>query len=370
MPAVPVTVATASVERAPVEVRVVGTVEPSEQVEVKSQVAGRLVSVHFKEGQDVQKGELLLEIDPQPYQESLRQAQAAVNRDQAQLKEAEAALARDEAQLRGAEADAQRYDALRKDRLVSEQQALQYHTAAEALKQTVQADRAAIDTVRGNIAVDETSVSQARLNLSYCQIRAPIAGRTGNLLVNAGNLVKANDVPLVVINRVIPVFVSFNVPEKHLDAIRRRNAQHSLPVEVTARDNPAVHEQGHLTVIDNTVDTQTGTIHLKATFENSHKSLWPGQFVNVVLTLDANQNATVIPAEAVQPGQKGQMVYVVKPDKTVEPRIITVGRIMDRKVIVESGVSAGEMVVTDGQMLLFPGAHVSIAQAPSGGGVQ
>jgi multidrug efflux system membrane fusion protein len=363
-PAVPVTIATAKVDPAPVDVRVVGSVEPSEKVEIKSQVAGRLVRVHFKEGQDVQEGELLLEIDGQPYREALRQAQAAVERDHAQLTQAQFALERDVVQLKAAKADAERYATLRKAHVASEQQDLQYRTAAEALEQTVRADKAAIETARGNIAVDEAAVSQAKLNLEYCQIRAPIAGRTGNLLVNAGNLVKVNDVPLVVINRIRPLFVTFSVPEKHLDAIRRYSAQRALPVEVMSRDNPQVKEQGRLTVVDNTVDNQTGTIRLKATFDNSDRRLWPGQFVNVVLQLDERQDATVIPAEAVQPGQKGQMVYVVKADKTVEPRIVSVGRTLGRDVAIEKGISPGETVVTDGQMLLFPGAHVSFVPEP------
>ncbi|MGH9663081.1 MAG: efflux RND transporter periplasmic adaptor subunit [Bryobacteraceae bacterium] len=367
----PVTIATATVEPAPMEVRVVGSVDPSEKVEIKSQVAGQLTRVHFKEGQDVREGELLLEIDSAPYREALRQAQATVERDRAQLKQAEFAVQRDIAQAKGADADAERYASLRKEHVASEQQELQYRTAAEALKETIRADRAAVETARGSITVDEAAVSQAKLNLSYCQIRAPISGRAGNLLVNAGNLVKVNDVPLVVINRITPVFVNFNVPEKHLQAIRRYSAQHSLPVEVASREDAGIKEEGRLTVVDNTVDTQTGTIHLKATFENTRRHLWPGQFVDVVLTLNARQDATVVPAGAVQPGQKGQFVYVVKPDKTVEPRIVSVGRTLDRNVIVENGISPGEVVVTDGQMLLFPGAHISVAPAPKTGiGVQ
>jgi multidrug efflux system membrane fusion protein len=363
-PAVPVSVGKATVESAPVEVRVVGSIEPSAKVEVKSQVDGRLIAVHFREGQDVKEGDLLLEIDPQPYREALRQAEAAVERDRAQLREAQAALERDVVQSKAADADAARYAQLRKEHIASEQQELQFRTTAEAMKRTLEADRAAIETARGNLAVDEAAASQARLNLSYCQIRAPISGRTGNLLVNAGNLIKANDAAVVVINRITPVFVSFNAPEKDLGAIRRHSASGSLPVDVISRENPEIKETGRLTVIDNTVDTQTGTIHLKATLPNAQRRFWPGQFVNVVLTVSENQSATVIPAAAVQPGQKGQMVYVVKSDKTVEPRIVSLSRTLGEKVIVESGVTPGETVVTDGQMLLFPGAHVSLAPTP------
>jgi multidrug efflux system membrane fusion protein len=286
-----------------------------------------------------------------------------VERDLAMLNQAEVARQKDVVQSQSADADAARFAALAKQRIVSEQQNLQYKTNADTLKQAIRADEAAIASSRASLKVDESAVERAQLDLGYCEIRAPIAGRVGNLLVHAGNLVKVNDVPLVVINRITPVYVSFNAPEKSLEAIRRYSAQRKLPVEITPRDDSAAKVMGTLSVIDNTVDTQTGTIHLKATSENANGLLWPGQFVNVVLTLDSF-NATVIPAEAVQPGQKGQFVYVVKPDKTVEPRIVTVGRTLDRKVIIESGISPGETVVTDGQMMLFPGAHVMVAAVP------
>jgi multidrug efflux system membrane fusion protein len=365
-PAVPVTIATAEMQAAPVEVRVVGSVEPSSKVEIKSQVAGQLARVHFTEGQNVKEGELLLEIDPQPYREALRQAEAAVERDRAQLQQAEFALQKDVVQSKSADADAARYASLAKERVASEQQELQYRTNAETLKQAIRVDQAAIESARASLKVDEAAVSKAQLDLGYCEIRAPISGRAGNLLVHPGNLVKVNDVALVVINHIEPVFVSFNAPENHLATIRRLSANRKLPVEVLPRESPGAKARGYLSVVDNTVDTQTGTIHLKATLDNADRLLWPGEFVDVVLTLDAGQNATVIPSEAVQAGQRGQLVYVVKPDKTVEPRMVSVGRTLQGKVIVEKGVSAGETVVTDGQMLLYPGAHIMVATAPKG----
>jgi membrane fusion protein, multidrug efflux system len=356
----PVTTAVATTQSAPLEVRVVGSVEPSAKVEIKSQVAGQLMSVHFTEGQNVSQGQVLLSIDPQPYKDALQQAQAMVERDRAMLNQSEVARQKDVVQSQSADADAARFAALAKQRIVSEQQNLQYKTSADTFKQAIRADEAAIASSRATLKVDESAVERAQLDLGYCEIHAPIAGRVGNLLVHAGNLVKVNDVPLAVINRITPVFVSFNAPESHLEAIRRYSARRKLPVEVTSRDEPAAKVTGYLSVIDNVVDSQTGTIHLKATVENANGILWPGQFVNVVLTLDS-VTATVIPAEAVQPGQKGQFVYVVKPDQTVEPRVVTVGRTLDRKVIIENGVSPGETVVTDGQMMLFPGAHVVVA---------
>ena len=363
-PSFPVTVATASTEQTPLEVRVVGAVEPSAKVEVKSQVAGQLLKTHFTEGQDVKQGEPLLDIDPQPYREALRQAEAAVERDRAQIAQSEFALQKDAVQSKAADAEAARYAGLAKDRLVSEQQELQYRSSADGLKQAILGDQAGIAGARGSLNVDEAAVSQAKLNLGYCTILAPMPGRAGNLLVNPGNLVKVNDLPLVVINRITPVFVSFSVPEKHLESIRRYSAARTLPVQVALRGDPAVKASGHLSVIDNTADTQTGTIRLKAVFENANRLLWPGQFVDVVLTLNVSQKATVIPAEAVQAGQKGQFVYVVKADKTVEPRVVAVGRTLEGKVIVESGIAPGETVVTDGQMLLFKGAHVMLASVP------
>ena len=357
VPSMPVTMAVAATQSAPVEIRVVGSVEPSAKVEIKSQVAGQLMSVHFTEGQNVTQGQLLLEIDKQPYRDALDQALATVERDRAQLNQAQVARQKDLVQQESADKDAQRFAALAKQKIVSEQQNLQYTTAAETARQSVRSDEAAIASAQASLKVDQSAVERARLDLSYCDIKAPIAGRVGNLLVHAGNLVKVNDVPLVVINRISPVFVSFNAPETQLESIRRFSENRKLPVQVTSRDDPGSKAAGVLSVIDNTVDAQTGTIHLKATFDNANGLLWPGQFVNVVLTLE-NADATVIPAEAVQPGQKGQFVYVVKPDKSVEARIVKVGRTIDRKVIIENGISPGETVVTDGQMLLFPGAHV------------
>jgi multidrug efflux system membrane fusion protein len=363
---VPVTVAPAEKEDVPVEVRAVGAVEPSSRVEIKSMVAGEITRVGFTEGQDAKQGDLLFEIDPRPYQEALRQAEANVERDRAQLRQSEAALQKDTVQWKNADIDAQRYDALLKDKLVSEQQRLQYTSTADAAREALAVDRAAIDTARATLNVDQVAIDKAKVDLSYCQIKAPISGRTGNLLVHAGNLVKANDVALVVINRVMPVFVSFNAPERYLDEIRRLSATHRLPVQVISHENSADKEQGALTVIDNTVDPQTGTIHLKGTFDNAHRLLWPGQFVDAVLRLGSTQNATVIPAHAVQAGQKGQFVYVVKKNDTVEPRVVSIARTIQDKVLIDKGVNAGETVVTDGQMMLFPGAHVKAVPAPKG----
>jgi multidrug efflux system membrane fusion protein len=349
----------ATQESIPNEIRVIGNVEASAVIQVKSQVAGELTRVHFVEGGFVKKGDLLFEIDPRPYQDALRQAEAAVARDSAQLRQAEANLAREQAQSKTAEADARRYDQLVKEGVVSRTQYEQFRTSADALQESMRADQAAIESARASLESDRAAVDRAKLDLSFCQVRSPVSGRAGNLLVHAGNLVKANaDNAVLVINQVTPIFVSFGVPEQQLPAIRRNSAAHKLVVEVSPQGDPGQSLHGTLSVIDNTVDTGTGTIRLKATFSNDRGVLWPGQFVNVSLTLDTQQNATVVPAEAIQAGQKGPMIYVVKRDQTVEPRIVTAGEPRAGKVVVQKGVSPGETVVTDGQLKLFPGARI------------
>lgn len=357
-PPVPVSVAVATQETVPEEIHAVGTVEPSSIIQVKSQIAGELLHVYFVEGGNVHKGDKLFDIDPRPYQETLRQAEAALARDTAQLRQAQANLARDVAQSKNADADAARYAELSKEGVVSKSQNDQFRTTAEALRQSIQADQAAIESARASLESDRAAVDRAKLDLSYCEIHSPVSGRAGNLLVHAGNLVQANGNPLVVINQVTPIFISFGVPEEHLSIIRRNSAARKLIVQASPQDEPGQPLRGSLAVIDNTVDTTTGTIHLKATFDNQRGSLWPGQFVNVALTLDQHSNAIVVPSEAVQAGQNGQMIYVVKPDQSVEPRVVKVGPSHGAKVIIEQGIAAGEKVVTDGQLRLYPGAHV------------
>jgi multidrug efflux system membrane fusion protein len=367
-PVVPVTVAKAMQESVPTELRVVGTVEASSIVQVKSQVAGELIKVAFTEGQNVSKGDLLFAIDPRPYQDALRQAEAAVTRDRAQISQSEAALARDSAQAKFNETDAARYAELQKAGVVSKSQSDQSKTSADVAREAVRVSQANIESARAALEADTAAVAAAKLSLDYCEIHAPISGRTGNLLVQAGNLVKVNDVPLVIINQVSPIFVNFSVPEQHLAAIRRLSTSRKLPVSAFARDNPDHAATGQLSVIDNTVDSTTGTIHLKATFENKDRALWPGQFVTVVLTLDTIQNATVIPAEAVQAGQQGPFVYVVKADNTVENRKVRVGRTFGKQTLVENGVAPGDTVVIDGQLRLFPGAQVQAVEGPKEAG--
>lgn len=384
---VPVGVATAERKAVRLQVSAVGTAQAYTTVGVKPQVPGQIVEVHFKEGQEVTRGDLLFTIDPRPLEAALRQTEANVAKDTAQLRQAEAALGqrqaevsqalanleRDQAQMEMARVQDQRYRELLQRELIAREQYDQVRTNLAALQATVQADRAAVDNARASaraaeamvdnaraaIKANEAAVETARLQLAYTRLRAPMDGRTGNLLVQAGNVVKANeDTPLVVIAQVRPIYVSFSVPQQHLPAIKKYRAQGSLKVDA-AIDGGQRTVAGAVTFMNNTVDPTTGTIQLKAAFPNADNALWPGQFVDVALTL-TTQMATVVPAQAVQAGQRGPFVFVVKPDLTVEARPVTPGRRLARELVIDEGLAAGERVVTDGQLRLVPGARVEI----------
>ncbi len=331
--AAPVVVAAAIQRDIPVEVRAVGTVEAYSNVQVKSMIAGEITREGFKEGQDVRRGDLLFVIDPRPYQAALAQAQGN--------------LARDLAQEANARAQATRYAALFKEGVVSREQYDQITTASDALKQAVEADRAAVET--------------AKVSLTYTNIHSPLDGRTGNLMVHRGNVVKANDITILTINQVQPIYATFAVPEMYLPEIKRSQASRKLPVVVRVPNEPNPAE-GVLTFIDNTVDPATGTIKLKATFTNHDRRLWPGQFADVSLTLSTEKNAVLVPSAAVQTGQNGPYVFVVKADNTAELRNVKVSRIVGSDSVITSGVSAGEQVVTDGQVRLTPGKKVALSK--------
>jgi multidrug efflux system membrane fusion protein len=394
-PPVPVVAATVVQKTMPVELRAIGNVTAYSTVEVKPQVGGTVLRVHVKPGQDVKTGDLLYTIDPRPLEANLRQAEANRARDQAQhrqsraalaqrlaeAKQAEANLARDMAQVENARAQEHRYQELLRKEFVAKEQYEQIRTNARALEATILADRAAVENAKAAvlaaeamvnnaeaaIRADEAAIEQARLQLSYCSIRSPIDGRAGDLLVNAGNVVKANpDTPMLVITQVRPIYVTFSVPEQYLADIKRYWSAGTLRVDAIGRDHARV-AQGELTFINNTVDQTTGTIQLKATFVNADGRLWPGQFIDVVVDLTTEADAIVAPAAAVQAGQKGAYVFVVKPDLTVESRTVTVTRTVGPEVVIGRGLRAGERVVTDGQLRLAPGAKVEVkAQAPEG----
>jgi len=400
----PVPVAVAPVERktVPLQVQAIGTVEAYAVVSVRAQVGGELMRVHITEGQDVKKGDLLFTIDPRTYEAALANAQATLAKDQGQVAQARAvlqrdtarvgqtraALLRDQAQLKNAQVSEGRYRDLLKRELIAQEQYDQIRTTAEALaatvrsdeadiasaEETVRADEAAVRSAEEIVKADAALVDNARVQVGYTTIRSPIDGRAGSLQLNQGNVVRAsgtNDSTLLVINQVQPVYVSFTVPQQQLAQIKRYMAAGALTVDALAGGEPKP-ERGTVTFIDNAVDQTTGTIRLKATFTNAERRLWPGQFVNVSMTLAVENDALVIPAQALQTGQQGAFVFVVKPDQTVDTRRVVVARTQGSETILTSGVEAGESVVTDGQPRLVQGAKVEVrsatGRAPGGGG--
>jgi multidrug efflux system membrane fusion protein len=248
---------------------------------------------------------------------------------------------------------------------VARQQYDKFRTDWEALVATVQADRAAKANAEAGVLADKAAIENARLQLSYCSIHSPMDGRTGSLLVQEGNIIKENDANLVVINQVTPIYVSFSVPEQYLEEIKKYMRAGTLKVEAIVPNHEEAPYHGFISFVDNAVDTGTGTIKLKGTFPNKDRRLWPGQFANVVLTLTTEPNAIVVPSQAVQTGQPGQYVFVVKPDLTVESRAVVAGRTTDGETVIQTGLSADEKVVTDGQIRLYPGARVEIKSPES-----
>jgi multidrug efflux system membrane fusion protein len=364
---VPVTVATAGHKNVPVEIQVIGNVEAFSTISVKAQVTGQLIAGHFTEGDFVKKGDLLFEIDPRPLEAILNQMQANLTRDEASLGQAQAVLARDTAQNRFAESQAKRYEQLFDQKIIARDQMEQTRANADATAQAMNADRATIESVKANINASRAAVENAKVQLGFTKIFSPISGRTGNITVKAGNVVTANNLELMTINQVEPIYVTFSVPEAQLSAVKKYMAVGKLPVRARPQDEGSEEEVGVLSFIDNAVDMTTGTIRLKGTFPNRDHKLWPGQFVRVTLRLTTQRDATTIPNEAVQTGQNGSFVYVVKPDRTVESRPVTVGSRVDQDVVIESGVQVGETVVTEGQLRLAPGSRVAVRDGRGGG---
>jgi len=334
-PAAPVTVASVVLRTMPVEINAIGNVEAISTVSIKPQISGELIGVHFKEGDFVKKGQLLFTIDRAPFEAALRQA--------------ESTQAKDEAQALNARLDAERYEGLGKQGVVSSQQVDAAQAAARAMQATVAADKAAVET--------------AKINLEYTSIYSPITGRTGNVGVKEGNLVKANDVPiLVTINQIEPIYVSFSIPEQQLAELKEYSSRKTLGVDASPQGS-SQHFNGRLTFIDNAVDLTTGTIRLKATFDNGQHVLWPGEFVDVSLTLRSQANAIVIPTSALQTSQSGTFVYIVNQDLTAKQQPVKVAWTVGDQAIISGGLENGQRVVTDGQLRLTPGAKVQIKNA-------
>src|SRR5437867_4833265 len=335
-PAVPVTTAAVVTKTVPIRLYAIGNIEPYTTVAVKARVDGQLVSVHFKEGDEVRQGSVLFEIDPRPFAASLKQAQAN--------------LLKDKALFDRASQQEKRYKDLLAKNFISPDAYEQVRTNAETAAATVSADDAAIDN--------------AKLSLEYCTIRSPVTGYAGRIQIQQGNLVKANDTnPLVTINQIVPVSVSFSVPEQNIADIRKYQADGELKVQAGFANSTRPMVAGKLSFVDNSADATTGTIKLKAEFANVDKGLWPGQFVNVVMTLYDQKDAVVAPSAAVQSGPTGQYVYIVKPDMTVELRNIKISRAEGDDTVVASGLQPGDQVVTVGQLRLAPGTKVNPAKA-------
>ena len=390
-PTVPVAVAPVEQKTVPLQIQAIGSVEAYAVVSVRAQVGGELMRVHFKEGEDVKKGDLLFTIDPRPYESSVaqseanlakdlvqvQQARAVLERDRARVNQSRAGLLRDQAQARNADVQARRYEDLLKKGLVAQEQYDGFKTTAESLaatiradeadiksaEETVRADEAAIRSAEQTVRADQAAVESTKIQLSYTTIRSPIDGRAGSLMLNQGNVVRAGgtgDSTLVVINQVQPLYVSFTVPQQQLPAVKRYMAEGKLVVEASPTGEPRPL-RGVVTFIDNAVDPTTGTIRLKGTFTNDEKRLWPGQFVNVALTLSTEPDAIVVPSQAVQTGQQGQpYVFVVKADSTVETRPVVVARTQGSETVITKGLTTGENVVIDGQARLVAGSKVEV----------
>ena len=399
---VPVTIDTAVSKAVPVQIRAIGTVQAYASVTLKSQLDGEVAGIHFSEGQAVKKGDLLFTLDQRPLEATLRQIEANLARDRAQLeqteavvaqtmaaeKQAEANLARDRAQLENALSQARRYKGLIDEGAISKELYDQVRTNAAALEATIEADKAAVTSTRASIRAaqatvenikavikaDQAMVENARVQLSYTTIRAPMDARAGNLLVRVGSAVKARDdtAQMLVLNQIQPIYVSFSTPEQYLRDIKKFLAAGTLRVQAAPRGQDDSPASGDLSFVNNTVDPGTGMIQLKATFPNREGNLWPGQFVNVALTLTTQPDAVVIPSQAIQTGQQGQYVYVLRPDSTVESRPVTVGRKIGGENVIEKGVAPGDKVVTDGQLRLVSGTRVQVknAAAAASGQVQ
>lgn len=337
--AAPVTVATAQVQDVPVTVSAVGNIQPYSTVQVKSMVTAPVLTVHFKPGDFVKKGQLLFALDPRSFQADLVKAQGQ--------------LAKDTAAAANARRQAERYAALYKEGVVAREQNDLQQSSSEQWDAAIEADKGQVES--------------AKINLQYAKIYSPIEGRAGDVLIYAGNIIKANDATMVVINQVTPIYVDYNVPERLLPEIKKYMAAGSLRVNAVFPDAAQAVAEGKLSFIDNTVDPKTGTIGLKASFPNSDHRLWPGQFVNVVTSLNTLPKAVVVPLSAVQNGQKGPYLYVVKQDQTVDLRQVELGPQIQNTQVIRNGVQPGETVVTDGQMRLTPGAKVDAKTAGSQG---
>ena len=379
-PPAPVSVTAAIMQDVPTYIDAIGKTVAREVVSIQPQVSGRIIKIHFTDGANVRKGDMLFTIDTRPFEANLRQAQANVSKDLALKKQAEANLARDIAQQKFGDVQLKRYRTLVEQGVVSREQYDQFQSNADSLKATVEADRAAIHSAEESIKVDTAAVDRAKVDLSYCFIRAPIDGRAGQRLVDIGNVVNpggssggntsgtastsgtsGNTNSLLVIERVDPIYADFTISQNDLDNVRQQMREGTLKTQVRLPDAED-SVTGQLTFLDNAVQNTTGQVNLRATIPNDGHRFWPGRFVNIRLVLSTIHGAVLVPAAAPQMSAKGSYVYVVKADSTAEQRQVTLGQRQGDLVVVEKGVEPGEQVVTNGQVGVTPGGKVRIEQ--------
>ena len=368
----PVVTARVSQRDVPVELVAVGNVEAYSTISVKSQVTGELQRAYFREGDVVKKGDRLFTIDPRPLEASLKQAEATLARDEALLNQAEAQIARDRANAEYQQLTADRQAKLAARGLISKDASEQSRAGADATLGTITADKAAYESARAQLVMQQSVVDIAKVQLSYADIRAAINGRTGSNTVKPGNLVSANSTELVTITELQPVYVTFAVPAVHLATVKEHVGKDPLLVMAASPETGGQPIEGRLTFVDNAVDPASDTIKLKATFPNTDLRLWPGQFTRVTLRLATLSNATVVPSQAVQTGQDGQFVFVVKQDSTVDVRPVIVAQRIGETVVIGKGLTPGERIVTEGQLRLEQGTLIqatdSAGRATGGAG--
>jgi multidrug efflux system membrane fusion protein len=369
--AVPVEAATVTQQDVPMQIKGIGNVEAQSTISVRSQVEGILLRVGFAPGQEVKKGDLLFTIDPRPLQSQLTQAEANLLRAMAAVRQGLDIVAKDEATANNSRTIVNRDAKLIEAGVMSREEYDNAVSKAQADDATVRADKSAVANLQAAQKAEQAALENARVQLSYTTIRAPLTGKTGNLAVTAGNLVRANDTtPMVTITTASPIYVTFSIPERDLVRIRQVSGANALVAQGVIPGDESNPVMGKLSLVDNTVDVATGTVRLKATFQNDDRRLYPGQFVNVVLTLGIQKEAIVVPSQAVQIGQDKSFVYVVKFDGTVEMRSVKTGETMDTMTVIEDGLKPGEQVVTDGQLRLVPGAKVQVKGQGAGQGGQ
>ena len=368
---VPVEMAAVTQRDVPTVLKAIGNVEPLSTISVRSQVEGNLQSVAFVPGQEVKKGAVLFQIDPRPLQSALSQAEANLLKAMAQVRQGQDIVAKDQAAADNDRVIAKRDANLLEAGVIAREQYDNDEAKLKADEATVRADQSAVANLQAAQKAEQAAVENARVQLSYTTIRSPIAGKTGNLAVTAGNLVQPNaTTPMVTITQSAPIYVTFSVPERDLMRIRQSSGASGLTAEVEIPGDESNHVLGKLSLVDNTVDVATGTVRLKATFQNDDRRLYPGQFVNIVLTLGTQNQAIVVPSQAVQIGQDKSFVYVVKADMTVETRTVKTGTTIENMTVIDDGLKPGEQVVTDGQLRLVPGAKVQTRGQGGGQGRQ